>query len=65
MKLNRFFQFAPAALALLVSLSGACMAMSLKLPSPAELSGKWYLFIHSQADRACELQLNTEAPQLG
>ncbi|KPX61508.1 protease inhibitor Inh/omp19 family protein [Pseudomonas syringae] len=65
MKLNRFFQFAPAALALLVSLSGACMAMSLKLPSPAELSGKWHLFIHSQADRACELQLNTEAPQLG
>ncbi|MDU8499090.1 protease inhibitor Inh/omp19 family protein [Pseudomonas syringae] len=65
MKLNRFFQFAPAALALLVSISGASMAMSLKLPSPAELSGKWRLFIQAQVDQACELQLNTDMPQLG
>ncbi|KPX42379.1 protease inhibitor Inh/omp19 family protein [Pseudomonas syringae pv. tagetis] len=65
MKPNRFFQYSLAAFALLTSISGVSMAMSLKLPSPAELSGKWQLFVQAQADQACELQLNTDMPQLG
>ncbi|SDX12748.1 Protease inhibitor Inh [Pseudomonas syringae] len=41
------------------------MAMSLKLPSPAELSGKWRLFLQAQRTDSCELRLNTDTPQLG
>ncbi|WP_176126880.1 protease inhibitor Inh/omp19 family protein [Pseudomonas syringae] len=64
MKTPRFFQIAPAVVVLLVGICGVSTAMSLKLPSPAELSGKWQLFIQEQADQACELQLNTDVPQL-
>lgn len=41
------------------------MAMSLKLPDPAELSGTWRLSLQGKAGDTCELQLNTEVPQLG
>ncbi|MGN2413395.1 protease inhibitor Inh/omp19 family protein [Pseudomonas syringae] len=65
MRINHFLKIAPAALALLVGISGASMAMSLKLPSPAELSGKWRLFLQAQSADSCELRLNTDTPQLG
>ncbi|MCQ3014006.1 MULTISPECIES: protease inhibitor Inh/omp19 family protein [Pseudomonas syringae group] len=65
MKINHFVRIVPLAFALLVGISGASMAMSLKLPDPAELSGKWRLSLEGKAGDRCELQLNTEIPQLG
>ncbi|MGN2430011.1 protease inhibitor Inh/omp19 family protein [Pseudomonas syringae] len=64
MKINHVVRIVPVAFALLVGISGASMAMSLKLPNPAELSGKWQLSLQGKAGDVCELYLNTEAPQL-
>ncbi|WP_081031649.1 protease inhibitor Inh/omp19 family protein [Pseudomonas syringae group genomosp. 3] len=64
MNINHFVRIVPVAVVLLVGISGASMAMSLKLPNPAELSGQWRLSLQGKADDACELQLNTDAPQL-
>ncbi|WP_024694522.1 AprI/Inh family metalloprotease inhibitor [Pseudomonas syringae] len=36
--------------------------MSLKLPSPAELSGTWRLFASTQEQDFCELSLNADEP---
>ncbi|WP_236441269.1 MULTISPECIES: protease inhibitor Inh/omp19 family protein [Pseudomonas syringae group] len=60
-----FFRSTTTALALLFSISGVSMATSLKLPSAAELSGKWRLFIQTDSREVCELHLNTNAPQVG
>ncbi|MBP0951820.1 protease inhibitor Inh/omp19 family protein [Pseudomonas alliivorans] len=65
MNIRHLFRHVAAAVALLAGISGVSMATSLKLPSPAELSGKWRLFTQAQPSEVCELQLNTDAPQLG
>ncbi len=65
MSIQHLFRNIAAAVALLAAISGVSMATSLKLPSPAELSGKWRLFAQARPSEACELQLNTDAPQLG
>ncbi|AHG41597.1 alkaline proteinase inhibitor [Pseudomonas syringae CC1557] len=64
MKINHVVRIVPVAFALLVGISGASMAMSLKLPNPAELSGKWQLSLKGKAGDACKLNLNTEVPQV-
>ncbi|MCF5163096.1 alkaline proteinase inhibitor [Pseudomonas congelans] len=64
MKINHVVRIVPATFALLVGISGASMAMSLKLPDPAELSGKWRLSVQGKTNEACELHLNTDVPQL-
>ncbi|KPB71753.1 protease inhibitor Inh/omp19 family protein [Pseudomonas cannabina] len=64
MNINHVVRIVPIAFALLAGISGASMAMSLKLPNPAELSGKWQLSVQGKAGGACQLHLNTEAPQL-
>ncbi|WP_083181326.1 protease inhibitor Inh/omp19 family protein [Pseudomonas floridensis] len=65
MNTYHFFRNITAALVLSTGISGVGMATSLKLPSPAELSGKWRLFMQAQPGEACELHLSTDNPQLG
>lgn len=62
MKIHTFLYRLSMMLILSTGICGVAIAMSLKLPSPAELSGTWRLFTSDQRQVACELSLNADEP---
>ena len=62
MKIHTFLYKLSMMLILSTGICGVAIAMSLKLPSPAEFSGTWRLFTSDQGQAACELSLNADEP---